>query len=239
MISADNPYTMLQRCQYECEAQAWSPEPGRRDLVVGSFDAHNAWEDYELLWAHSGDTTTLRALDLGCGPGRSIVRWWDHFARIDGVDIAPTNLRNARSYIASVGHDPDAVTLYESNGVDLANVPSDTYDLVFSTITLQHICVYAIRKQLIAEAIRVLKPGCWLSVQMGYGKHPTAVGYYHEEWTARLTNSGCDTRVDNPRQLADDCEAAGCDEFRHIIRPTGPGDAHAAWIFWAARKAAA
>jgi hypothetical protein len=38
----------MQKRQYENEANQWSAN--NRDPVVGSFDAHNAWEDYKYLF---------------------------------------------------------------------------------------------------------------------------------------------------------------------------------------------
>lgn len=228
----------MQKAQYEAEAQRWSVTD--RNAVVGSFDAHNAWPDYEYLWECIPQPMTgLRALDFGCGPGRNLVQYAGRFAQIDGVDIAPTNLRHAAAWLAANGRDPAGCTLYESNGVDLAAIPSATYDVVFSTIALQHICVYAIRRQLLHECVRVLKPGGWLTVQMGYGVRPGAVGYYVDHWLAQQTNAGCDVQVDDPHYVAADCFEAGAEAFRYRLGPTGPGDAHAAWLYWTARKVAA
>lgn len=229
-----NPYTLMQRRQYDAEAWQWTPQS--RDWVVGSFDAHNAWEDYEHLFDHLGDTSGMRALDFGCGPGRSLVRYWTRFRRIDGADLSLTNLKNARTWLIQNGCDATATTLWLSNGVDLGLIPSGTYDVVLSTITMQHICVHAIRQRLWEEMARVLKPGGHLSVQMGAGDAPCSVAYEADFWEAPGTNRQMDTRVDEPQALVDDLELAGFGSIRWQLRPTGPGDSHAQWIFVYGRK---
>lgn len=40
-----NKYTVMQQSQYERHANEWSLQ--NRDPVVGLFDQHNAWKDYD------------------------------------------------------------------------------------------------------------------------------------------------------------------------------------------------
>ena len=47
-----NKYTDMQKIHYEAEAAKWSLD--NRDPVVGGFDQHNAWPDYdEYIFMHS------------------------------------------------------------------------------------------------------------------------------------------------------------------------------------------
>ncbi len=234
LATADAAYAAMQSAQYEQEASRWAPD--HRDPVVGSFDAHNAWPDYEHLFRHVTDPAQTCVLDFGCGPGRSLVKYAGRFLRLDGVDISATNLRNARRWLTANGLPETASGLYLTDGCDLANIQSASYDLVISTITLQHICVHRIRLGLLREFARVLVPGGWVSVQMGYGPRPGAAPYY-ANWTgAPSTNGGCDVQIDDPAQVERDCAAVGLVDFDYVLGPTGPGDNHAQWIYWAARK---
>jgi ubiquinone/menaquinone biosynthesis C-methylase UbiE len=234
VLAAANRYTQMQQKQYDAEAKTWSIE--NPDPVVGYFHQHNAWKDYEdYLFKNTGELTT--ALDFACGPGRNIVRFADKFQQIDGVDISQVNLDNAKKYFAHAGLTKFTPKLWKSDGVGIRVVPSSSYPLIFSTIAMQHICVHEIRFQLWTDMFRVLKPGGMISFQMGFGpNHIRSVGYFENNYNAMYTNSGCDTRVENPGDLKFDLEKVGFVDFKHYIRPVGPGDLHDQWIFFSAKK---
>jgi hypothetical protein len=48
MIESNNKYTQMQLNQYNELANQWSEE--NRNPVVGTFDLHNQWTDYEILF---------------------------------------------------------------------------------------------------------------------------------------------------------------------------------------------
>lgn len=77
------------------------------DAIVGlgTFHEHNEWADMAYLFEGYDDhaTRAMVALDFGTGPGRNIVKFRDRFARIDGVDIARTNLVNADASLSGAG----------------------------------------------------------------------------------------------------------------------------------------
>jgi len=230
---SDNAYTKMQQRQYDLEAANWSVQ--NRDPVVGSFDAHNAWSDYDNFLFKGIATTDKLALDFACGPGRNIVKFNSQFQRIDGADISDFNLKNAIKWCEY--NEVSTPNLYKTNGYNLQEIKNEIYDVVFSTIAMQHICVYDIRYGLMSEFFRVLKPGGMVCIQMGYGNgHPSTVGYYENKYDATLTNSGLDTRVNSPDELRTDLEAIGFKSFDYDIRPTGPGDSHENWIFFRATK---
>lgn len=235
MTDPANPYTLMQKAFYVGEAARWSPE--NRDFVVGSFDAHNAHPDYDLLF-DGLDTRGKVALDFGCGPGRMIVKFAPLFSRIDGADIALENLMHAQTW--ALCHAVPQPTLWLSNGVDLGQIGDEQYDVVFSTICLQHIPVHEIRLNLFREFRRVLKPRGWFTAQMGYGAtdDPRGRDYYANDYEAEHTNGLCDVNVTAPDQLAGDLTVCGFefDTFRFEVRPTGPSDWHPNWIFFRAQK---
>jgi ubiquinone/menaquinone biosynthesis C-methylase UbiE len=233
-----NKYSRMQEKAYEDLASRWTPE--ERDHVVGSFDQHNSWADYDEFLFKGVETQDLVALEFACGPGRNIVKFWSRFKQIDGVDIASENLDNARLWIDHNGLNSGQPRLFKSSGEDIAVVTDDAgYDVVFSTIALQHICIHEIRLKLVHEFARVLKPGGWFCAQMGFGPRRvghSGVGYYENFYDATHTNGGCDCCVTDPMQLQGDLETAGFGNFSYDIRPVGPGDNHDNWIFFRAQK---
>ena len=234
MIEQNNKYTQMQLNQYNVDASRWSES--NRDPVVGSFDGHNNWPDYENLFTRLENENELIGLDFACGPGRNIVKYNGRFKRLDGVDISPINIEKAKSYVTSRNIES---ILYTSSGVDINVVPSDEYDFVMSTIALQHICVYDIRYSIFKDIKRVLKEGGLFTAQMGFGpKIPAknSVDYYDNFYDASNTNGLCDTRVESSEQLEKDLLEIGFKNFEYKIAQTGPGDKHPNWIYFSAVK---
>lgn len=225
----------MQRTVYENEARQWNIN--NLDPVVGSFIEHNNWSDYEFLFKDIENLNDKVVLDFGCGPGRNIVKYSNTFKRIDGVDIAETNLRNAFIWIRHNNIDLQKHNLFLCNGIDLNNIDNEEYDIVMSTICMQHICVYKIRYNYFKEFYRVLKPGGHITIQMGYGTPSRmTVDYYDDYYEAKATNRGCDTNISDYKQVEKDLLSIGFKNFKYYIRPTGPGDCHPNWIFFNAQK---
>ena len=233
-----NKYTYMQKSQYEIDASHWSAE--NRDPVVGGFDLHNNWTDYEeFLFKDIPNLETKIGIDFGCGPGRNLVQFGDKFKELHGVDIAQKNLDNAKIWIEHNQHDEKKHKLILTNGTDLSEINSSSYDVIMSTICFQHICVHDIRFKLLQEFARTLKKGGYLTMQMGFGPQvasKTSVGYYNNHYDAEGTNGQFDTRVENVSELESDLTKAGFTQIKTYIRPTGPGDAHPNWIFFNAVK---
>jgi ubiquinone/menaquinone biosynthesis C-methylase UbiE len=229
-VDPTNRYTRLQRDMYDGGYLGWTIH--NRDAMVGTFDAHNDFGGHDLLFSGL-DTAGKVALDFGCGPGRNLVRYCDRFTRIDGVDLSAVALDKARDYLASAGL--ASPTLYQCNGVDLAGVPDQVYDIVFSTITLQHICVHAIRLNYFREFFRVLRPGGWLAFQMGFGPSISCcVDYYADHYDAPSTNGTCDVSVASFGQLEDDLRPLGFNNFSFETIPAPdfePLAIHDNWVF--------
>lgn len=233
MVNKDNKYTEMQRNHYNGYASLWSES--NRNPVVGSFDGHNNWSDYENLFTPLKNESELIGLDWACGPGRNIVRYKGRFKRLDGVDISQVNIEKAKGYLSN-----NSITdskLYVSNGVDLDVIESNTYDFVMSTIALQHICVYDIRYSILSDVYRILKPGGYITFQMGYGSpSPRTVGYYENFYDATGTNRTCDVCVETPEQIENDLTKIGFTDFKYVIGKVGPGDIHPNWIYFNAVK---
>jgi len=233
-----NTYSEMQKAQYENEASKWNIND--KNPVVGGFDLHNDWEDYNTYLFK--DITNLESkigLDFGCGPGRNLVKYDKHFKELHGVDIAQNNLDNAIIWLNHNECDINNHKLYLCNGIDLDKIPSSTYDVIMSTICFQHIRVYDIRYNLLKEFYRVLKPKGVITMQMGFGPETLikkSVPYHTNYYDAPGTNGQIDTRVESPDELKNDLEQIGFTNFKYYITSTGPGDGHPNWIFFNARK---
>lgn len=220
---------------YNQDAENWNLE--NKNPVVGSFEDHNNWSDYKYIFDPITNSKDKIALDFACGPGRNLVKHHSKFKRLDGVDISQINIEKAKLYLNS--ENIIESLLYVSNGVDLDVIESNIYDVVMSTIALQHICVHSIRYNIFKDIHRVLKIGGIFTAQMGYGPETpskTSVDYYSDNYDASGTNGECDTRVESPHQLENDLLKIGFKNFKYIIGPTGPGDGHLNWIYFNVEK---
>ncbi|QUC59917.1 class I SAM-dependent methyltransferase [Streptomyces sp. A2-16] len=132
---------------------------------------YNAHTDRPALFALAGDVTGLRVLDVGCGAGHYIAELRTRgAAEVVGVEGSATLLRHARD---RVGED-DAVTLHRHDLEEpLDFLPDDCFDLVVAALVHHHL---EGRRQLLAEAHRVLRPGGALLLST---VHPTADWVWH------------------------------------------------------------
>lgn len=219
-------YLDMQRNFYNSDAKKWSLN--NKDPVVGSYDLHNSWNDYNLYLFKNFDTSNLIALEYGCGPGRNIVRFANQFKRIDGVDISEECIEKAKLNLKF-----NNIQEYNLKANDGNNIPfdSDSYDVVFSVICLQHICCHQIRFDIMKEVYRVLKKEGKFCFQMGLGGRHNAVNYYDNDYDATVTNSGRDVSIENEVFLKNDLLNIGFKNYKSDIRETGPGDNHKNWIW--------
>jgi SAM-dependent methyltransferase len=95
-----------------------------------------------------------RALDFGCGVGRLSVALAGHFRRVDGVDVAPSMIAHAEAS----NPDRDRIAYHANIRGDLGLFPTDSFNLVFSFITLQHIPTH-LALSYVREFVRVAALG--------------------------------------------------------------------------------
>jgi ubiquinone/menaquinone biosynthesis C-methylase UbiE len=230
MSKNKNDYLAMQNSYYDEYASQWSLD--FRDPVVGSYDAHNNWPDYDAVLFKDFDTNGLVALEYGCGPGRNLVKFSNRFARIDGVDISDINIDKAKINLEHNGI--SGSNLYVTSGDNLSMIEDNTFDVVFAVICFQHICSHEIRFSILKDIYRVLKPGGKLCFQMGYGGKegiPTA-GYFDDVFDAASTNGHADVSITDESDIQKDLtEKIGYINYKSDIRETGPGDNHRNWIW--------
>jgi len=94
-----------------------------------------------------------KALDFGCGVGRCTQRLARYFDYVIGVDIAPSMLSLAKKYNRT-----DQCEYYLNDSDHLALFDGNSFDLILSILTFQHIRDVSIKKYL-RECLRILAPG--------------------------------------------------------------------------------
>jgi ubiquinone/menaquinone biosynthesis C-methylase UbiE len=94
-----------------------------------------------------------RALDFGCGVGRLTQALAERFDELDGVDISPAMIAQARQY----NRHGTRVRFHESASPTLPFADA-TFDFVFSKIVLQHVAV-DLQRAYVREFLRVAKGG--------------------------------------------------------------------------------
>ena len=173
--------------------------------IVGNYEWHEEFP-YEKYLFFDLDTEkplvdfpNAVALDFGCGVGRMVNRARKLFSKVDGVDVSEYALDYAKKTYP--GSD-----FFISTGMDVGGVPADTYDLVYSTIAIQHIPCRTIRENIFWGLHNALKPGGIFSIQMAY--HPTIkagvwshdsehASYDSDFWNAKATNGHADVVINH------------------------------------------
>ncbi len=150
---------------------------GRREQEEAEFEATAADVvrnlDGELRrFGGAGRIARLRALEIGCGPGRIMLPMSRRFAWISGVDISEGMIRRAEDRLKDV---PNARASVNS-GADLAGFEDDSVDFAYSYAVFQHIPSAEVVWSYLREARRVLREGGLLRCQIN-GLPKTSAGY--------------------------------------------------------------
>jgi len=95
-----------------------------------------------------------RALDFGCGVGRLSQALAGHFDEVVGVDISSSMVAAAERH----NRHGDRVRYLVNTAADLALLPDEHVDFVYSNITLQHM-PGAAAEGFVRDFFRVLRPG--------------------------------------------------------------------------------
>lgn len=226
-IDKDNRYTQMQIVAYSKGTTnhiEHNDNPDYWDILLGDLKEKEKWKNKV-------------ALDFGCGKGRNVTNMLNlcDWTRVDGIDISTTNIEyNKAKYIGQNSN------WYCNNGIDVSELNDSEYDLIISTIVLQHIPVYNIRKSLITDLFRTLKTGGLFSFQMGYGKDILSteqrIPYFENYYEADGTNSIWDVRIQNEKDIISDLTNIGYKNIKTEIRDSFSDNGHPFWIFIKAYK---
>lgn len=222
-LKPNNQYTVMQKNAYSFGTnnhEIHNSNPDYWDILLGDLKDSNKWNNKV-------------ALDFACGKGRNVTNLhglckWD---RVDGIDISESNIHFCRENYTSLRSN-----WYCNNGVDISELPDNTYDFVMSTIALQHIPVFEIRDSLIKDIYRVMKSGGVFSFQMGFGVGLDSIlgkrsSYYENIYEATTTNSGYDVRVQSESEIKSHLENIGFKQIITVVRPSFSDHGHNEWIY--------
>lgn len=216
-------------------------QDGALQVCVGNLTDHEAYpyEDYLLEHTRKAGNKTGHALDFGCGPGRMMSRMAKYFDKIDGLDLDERNLKWASTYLRQRGLDSRDYRLFLADGLSCGPLPPDTkYEFIYSTIVLQHIAVYSIRRNIFAGMRDLLTESGTACLQVGFGWDGGA-DWFDDYFQAMSTNGGLDACIADETRLAaviEDFKELGFSsvvvERKPSPHPGRPRDLyHPEWLF--------
>ena len=222
----NNTYTNMQKKQYASGTsnhEEHNDNPDYWDILLSDLKDKNTWKD-------------KTALDFACGKGRNVMNMLElcDWKRADGIDISDNNIQFCNSnYIGW------PTEWYVNNGTDVSDLKTNEYDFIMSTIALQHIPVYDIRRSLLSDLLRTLKPGGLFSFQMGYGEglddplgaNRPRSSYFENIWEATATNSEHDVRIQSEKEVTDDLLDIGYVDVSTVIKEAYSDSGHTHWIY--------
>jgi SAM-dependent methyltransferase len=228
MVSNENQYTNMQKSAYAggtSNHEEHNTNPDYWDILLSDLKYRENW---------SGKN----GLDFACGKGRNVTNMLSlcDWNRVDGIDISSANIEFCKATYSNQNS-----KWYCNSGTNVSDLRDNEYDFIMSTIALQHIPVYDIRKSLITDLLRTLKPGGLFSFQMGYGDGLESsigprVSYFENYYNAPGTNSICDVRVQSEDEIISDLMQIGFVNITTEIKNSYSDDGHTHWIYVKAYK---
>jgi SAM-dependent methyltransferase len=117
-----------------------------------------------------------RALDFGCGAGRVTRALAGRFRECVGVDISEGMVAEARR----INADCEGCRFLVDDAPDLRRFPDASFDLVYSTLVLQHLPGRRLVASFLAEFVRLLSPGGAAVFQL-----PSSFGFFRRLQTSQ------------------------------------------------------
>ena len=128
------------------------------DLTVWFFDIFVHRGQLRELRQRTADLAQLqpgeRVLDVGCGTGTLTMEVQGRAGRVAGVDPGTQQIARARRSAAR-RHVPID---FQIGMIEQLPFPDQSFDVVFSTLMMHHLPA-SLKRQGLAEIVRVLKPG--------------------------------------------------------------------------------
>jgi ubiquinone/menaquinone biosynthesis C-methylase UbiE len=160
-----NPLSISDRMRADWNARAVEDAHyyvafGAREQDEASFlatasEAVRAIESELKRFGPATDTRTMRAIEIGCGPGRLIKPLSRHFGEIHGVDVSDEMIRIASGRLRNISN----ARVHATNGATLSQFADESIDFIYSYAVFQHIPSRDVVLSYMREATRVLKPG--------------------------------------------------------------------------------
>lgn len=134
----------------------------RAEFFATAADVLRAVKEEFGRWPPKTDFKRLRALEIGCGPGRILLPLSEVFGGIIGIDVSGEMVELARENLQGV---PNARAIL-GDGASLSGIASDSVDFCYSYAVFQHIPDRVVILNYLREARRVLRPGGILKCQV-------------------------------------------------------------------------
>ncbi|HEV2382714.1 MAG TPA: class I SAM-dependent methyltransferase [Terriglobia bacterium] len=128
-------------------------------------------------------------LEVGCGVGRVTRSFARRFGAVTALDISEEMLGQARQLNGDIHN----IVWIHGDGMSLKGVPSESVDLVFSYLVLQHVPNKAVALGYVAEMLRVLRPAGVYCFQFNGAANPSM------NWKGRLIWNLIDRLADSPQ----------------------------------------
>lgn len=176
MLGEDDPLWAI-LSQPEKRGGGWDPDEffASGEYEIGLLDA--------ICGVLKVPVERRRALDFGCGVGRLSHALASRYGQVVGVDISRSMVEKARELNAHISN----LHFVENAQTDLAFVESESIDLIYSMITLQHVPP-TLQRSYIAEFLRVLAPGGLAVFQVAVAHTRDWRGWTHRLIPNRLLN---------------------------------------------------
>ena len=157
-------------CQVSGGSRSWTEE---ELFDSGAREAEEYTESFFVQMDF--DPAGKRALEIGCGIGRTTRAFADMFGEVYGVDFSTAMIDKAKE----LNEGKRNLFFMTNNGVDLSAFEDNFFNCVFSFACFQHAASFRIIEGYIREIGRVLKPGGLFKFQVDGRKWAPVIPIIH------------------------------------------------------------